>query len=170
MERKIIELSLPEEEGKHVYVYEKNGLTERKRLDLDEKDFDEYEYDIIIPEIIFGVSSFYIDGLFGDSVINIIDITTFFDKYHIIGGDSVEDSFNKEINFLYNANFYINMRKAKEEKESGLPIPENCKEEDLKSPTDSDFKAITIAIYIFFSAYCAYWTGLYTEYYIMSLI
>jgi phosphate/sulfate permease len=173
MERKIIELALPTEEAKRVYVYEKNGLAERKRSDLDVKDFDEFEYDIVIPEEIVTASSSYVDGLFKDSVYNISDQASFFNKYRIVGDDSnAENSFIKEIYFLYNEKFFVDMRKSKEEELSGLTHSEDCKSESepKKEFEKKDLKAIFITIYICSAALNSYWLGIYTRHIITSLI
>lgn len=122
-ERIILNIEAPDQykdSSVAILTYDYNGIAERERLGLDEKDLDDNKYIFVLSDRICNASMSYTGGLFGKSVQNITSYPDFKDKYQFEitdNNESVICNIMREIDDLYTETFFDNMRKCKETEE-----------------------------------------------------
>lgn len=68
---KTISIQTYRQNGSKVFSGRDVGIDARRKLELNEKDIDEEQYEIIIPEDTYSIGGSFFGGLFSDSVIKL---------------------------------------------------------------------------------------------------
>lgn len=71
------------ESGSKIFSGRDSGILARKKLNLNQLDFDDEQYNIVIPDDTYSISGSFFGGLFSDSVIELGE-EKFREKYHFV--------------------------------------------------------------------------------------